>query len=106
VYVILAPIQIKPERRDAFVAAMIEDARDSVANEPGCLRFDVIQDAGDPNRIWVYEVYTDAEAFDAHTKTPHFIKWKTTVDGWRDEGPKGALRGSSVLWPSPDGFKR
>ena len=51
-FVIIAPIQIKEGHRDAFVEAMIDDAKGSVANEPGCLRFDVIQDGSDPNRIW------------------------------------------------------
>ena len=44
-YVIIAPIQIKAGFKEQFIAAVTEDARSSVANEPGCLRFDVIQDA-------------------------------------------------------------
>jgi quinol monooxygenase YgiN len=104
VYVILAPIQIKDGHRDGFVAAMVEDARDSVAKEPGCVRFDVIQDAGDPNRIWVYEVYADEAAFEAHMQTAHFAKWKAAIQHWRTDGPKGALRGSSVIWPPADEF--
>jgi len=103
-FVILAPIQIKEGFREKFVEAMVEDARDSVAHEPGCLRFDVIQDAGDPNRIWVYEVYKDEKAFEAHMQTPHFLKWKQTVADWRTDGPKGALRGSDVIWPAADKF--
>ena len=50
-YVIVAPIQIKAGFKDQFVEAVVEDARSSAANEPGCLRFDVIQDANDANRI-------------------------------------------------------
>lgn len=103
-FVILAPIQIKPAHREAFIAEMVEDARMSVENEPGCVRFDVIQDAGDVNRIWVYEVYKDEAAFELHMQTPHFLKWKNAVADWRDEWPKGALRGSSVIWPAPEAF--
>ena len=103
-YVILSPIQFKPEHREAFIVETVENARMSVANEPGCLRFDVIQDAGDPNRIWVYEVFKDEPAFESHMHMAHFLKWKNTVTPWRDEGPKGALRGSSVIWPAPDKF--
>ena len=44
-YVIVAPIQIKEGYKDAFVEAMLGDAKGSVNDEPGCLRFDVIQDA-------------------------------------------------------------
>ncbi len=100
-YVIIAPIQIKEGHKEAFIEAMLDDAKGSVANEPGCLRFDVIQDAGDPNRIWLYEVYVDEAAFQAHLQAPHFIKWRDTVKDWRDQGIQGATRGSSNIWP-PD----
>ena len=66
-YVIIAPIQIKEGFKDQFMGPMLDDARGSVNDEPGCLRFDVIQDAGDSNRIWLYEVYKDEAAFQAHT---------------------------------------
>ena len=50
-YVIIAPIQVQEGHKGAFLEAVVEDARSSVNHEPGCLRFDVIQDANDPNRI-------------------------------------------------------
>ena len=47
-YVIIAPIQVKEGFMDEFIKEIIDDAKGSVNDEPGCLRFDVIQDAGDP----------------------------------------------------------
>ena len=79
---VLVTIHIQPERRDAFVAAMLDDARGSVNDEPGCFRFDVLQDAKDPNTLYLYEVYRDQEAFQAHTRAPHFIRWRDTVQDW------------------------
>ena len=35
---------------------------------------DVIQDANHMDRVWLYEVYKDKAAFDAHVQTPHFKK--------------------------------
>ena len=110
-YVIIAPIQIQEEHREAFIEAMLDDAKGSVKNEPGCLRFDVIQDGADPNRIWLYEVYVDEAAFQAHLEAPHFIKWRDTVKDWFDRGdgegerPKGAGGGSSNIWPPDDDWK-
>lgn len=95
-YIIIAPIQIKEGHKQEFVAAMLEDAKGSLNHEPGCLRFDVVQDAGDPNRIWLYEVYVDEAAFQAHLQAPHFITWRDTVKEWRDEGPKGAARAATI----------
>ena len=101
-YVIVAPIQIKAGHKDRFIEEMIGDARGSVNDEPGCLRFDVVQDANDPNRIWLYEVYTDEAAFEEHTKAPHFIKWRDAVADWFDETSlQGAGSGAHNIWP-PD----
>ena len=82
-HVVIAPIQIKAGYKDQFIKELIEDARGSVNEEPGCLRFDVIQDANDPNRIWLYGVYRDEAAFQTHTQAPHFIKFRDTSADWR-----------------------
>ena len=100
-YVIIAPIQVKEGCKEQFMEAIIEDAQGSVNDEPGCLRFDVIQDADDPNRIWLYEVYRDEAAFQAHTQAPHFIKFRDATQDIRVEGIQGAARGSVNIWP-PD----
>ena len=104
-YVIVAPIQIKPGYKDQFIEAMVENARSSAANEPGCLRFDVIQDANEANRIWLYEVYKDEAAFQAHMQAPHFLKVRETTRDWRVEGLQGAGRGSSNIWPPDSAWK-
>ena len=101
-YIIVAPIQIKEGHKDEFMEAMLDDAKGSVNYEPGCLRFDVVQDAADSNRVWLYEVYKDEAAFQAHTQAPHFIKWRDATAEWREQGGlQGAGRGSHNIWP-PD----
>ncbi len=104
-YVIIAPIQVKEGCKDQFMEAIIEDAKGSVNDEPGCLRFDVIQDSGDENRIWLYEVYQDEDAFHAHTQAPHFIKFRDATADIRVEGIQGAARGSSNVWPTDAEWK-
>ena len=47
----VAPIQIKAAFKDPYIKGMLENAQGSVNGEPGCLRFDVVQDANDENRI-------------------------------------------------------
>ncbi|MFN8489948.1 MAG: putative quinol monooxygenase [Caldilineaceae bacterium] len=105
-YVILVPIQIKEGYKEAFLEAMLEDAKGSLNNEPGCLRFDVVQDASDPNRIWLYEVYVDEAAVEAHRQAPHFIKWRETVKDWRADGAPGGTRGGDVIWPPAAEWKK
>ena len=100
-YVIIAPVQIKQGHTGDYIEALLEDAKASVRDEPGCQRFDVIQDAGDANRVWLYEVYNDEAAFQAHLQTPHLKKLPDTTKDWREEGLQGAGRGSYNIWP-PD----
>lgn len=103
-YVLVVKIQIKPEFRDQFMQSMIEvDAKGSVQNEPGCVRFDVIEDESDPNRIYLYEVYRDRAAFDAHLQAPHFIQWRDTVQAWY-AAPTEVGRGWA-LFPSDADWK-
>ena len=105
-YLIVAPIQIKPGFIDQFVEAMLGDAKGSVENEPGCYRFEVIQDGDDSNRIWLVEVYKDEAAFKAHQQYPHYTKWAETVKDWRaDDGPIGAGPGAHNIWPTDQEWK-
>jgi len=104
-YVIIVPIQVKEGHKEEFVKASLLDAQGSVNDEPGCLRFDLIQDPGDPNRVWLYEIYKDEAAFQAHTQAPHFIKWRDTVQDWREEGPEVSVRGGTNIWPTDAEWK-
>jgi len=78
---------------------MLENAQGSVNDEPGCLKYDVVQEANDENRIWLYK---DEASFQAHTQTPHFIKFRDMRVDWREEdGLQGTGRGATNIWP-PD----
>ncbi len=65
-YAVVVPLKVKPEMREKFLAAALDDSTCSVCDEPDCLRFDVLQDNADPNRFFFYEVYRDENAFKAH----------------------------------------
>jgi len=71
-------IHIKQEYRESFKAASIENARHSIA-EPGIARFDVNEQADDPCRFVLIEVYRTQEAIAAHKETPHYAVWRDTV---------------------------
>ena len=103
-YIIHAPIQIKPGHADEFIEAILLDAKASVKNEPGCVRFDVLRDEEDPNRIYLYEVYKDKAAFEYHTTTPHIKKWQETVKDWWAE-PKLPVGKAINVWPADADWK-
>jgi autoinducer 2-degrading protein len=68
-------VKIKPELRERFLEVIEDDATSSVRDEPGCLRFEVLQDASDPDTYHFFEVYQDEAAWRAHRNTPHFARW-------------------------------
>ncbi len=71
-------VRVKPGSVEAFRRATRENAEQSV-REPGVARFDVIQDAEDPARFVLVEVYHDAQAPAAHKETAHYKKWRDAV---------------------------
>ena len=73
---LVVQMEVRPDRREEFLAGMAANAEASVRDEPGCLRFDVSSVGGDPNRFFLYELYTDADAFAAHKASPHFAEWR------------------------------
>ena len=77
---LVVQMQVRPGRREEFLAGISANAEASVRGEPGCLRFDVSSVDGDENRFVLYELYTDAEAFTAHQAAPHFAKWRSVAE--------------------------
>jgi autoinducer 2-degrading protein len=93
-YVIVAVGKVKPEHLGRYLEEILLDAIGSVNNEPGCLRFDVIQDRDEPARVCLYEIYRDADAFQAHLVAPHFKRYaEASRDVW-DE-PLNVVHGTS-----------
>lgn len=63
---------VAPGSAERFAALLKENAETSLRVEPGCRRFDVWTDASAPTRFFLYELYDDAAAFEAHLTAPHF----------------------------------
>jgi autoinducer 2-degrading protein len=80
-YVVTVIFVAKPEHRDDFRRAMIENATASREREPGCRQFDVCEKA-DGSEIFLYEVYDDEAAFQAHRVTDHFRRFDAQVKPW------------------------
>lgn len=79
---------VKQGREDDFIAASIKNHEGSV-QEPGNLRFDVLQSRSDPTRFMLYEVYESDEAAKAHKDTEHYKVWRETVEPWMAKPREG-----------------
>jgi quinol monooxygenase YgiN len=78
VFIVHVHIRVKTESIEAFKAACIENARNSL-QEPGVARFDVIQQADDSARFVLVEVYRTNEAQVHHKETAHYAAWRDAV---------------------------
>ena len=71
--------EIDLESLDAFLTIMQKNASDSLANEVGCHQFDITQDPQNPTKIFLYELYDDAVAFELHKKASHYLEFNQLV---------------------------
>ncbi|WP_251977659.1 putative quinol monooxygenase [Salinicola avicenniae] len=75
-FVVIAEFQIKPGQVPAFLALAHNDASESLANEAGCLGFDVLTPEGSEDLVVLHEVYRDRDAFEHHKTMPHYAPFK------------------------------
>jgi quinol monooxygenase YgiN len=71
-YHVAVYFDVQPEYRQDFINAAVKEGIDSGANEPGTLRFELIQDESNPNRLYLNEGYQSAETFDLHANGEYF----------------------------------
>jgi quinol monooxygenase YgiN len=78
--------RILPEHIDAYLENARLHARNSAA-EPGCRRYEVLQDTNDPTVICLFEVFQNEAAFQTHIASEHYKWWMTLSRGWRAGPP-------------------
>lgn len=73
-FAITVSFELEDGAAEKFHRLVAENARQSVALEPGCLRFDVLfpTNGAFDREVFLYEIYTDQAAFDVHLASPHF----------------------------------
>lgn len=80
--VLVVEFRIKPPFIAAFEAGIVANAQASLDTEPGCRQFDVCRDPADPALFFLYELYDDEAAVDAHLQSPHFIAMSAATSDW------------------------
>jgi len=91
-------VRIKPQLRSRFLEAIEKGALGSERDEPGCRRFNVLQDERDENVYYFYEIYENQAALEAHRTMPHYAGWLAVADTL--DGPAEVTRCTTVF---PDG---
>ena len=88
-------VKVKAEFVEAFKQATAANASNSV-KEAGIARFDVIQQADDPTKFILVEVYKTAEAPAAHKETAHYARWRDSVTEMMAE-PRQGVKYSNIF---------
>jgi autoinducer 2-degrading protein len=78
-YVNAVDIDVVPGKIENYLAAIKEVGAASIKSEPGCSEFDITVSQKDPNHLFIFEVYENAAAFDAHLKSDHYKKYAATA---------------------------
>ena len=77
--------EVDPANLYAFLTIMQKNAADSLANEVGCHQFDITQDPDNPTKIFLYELYDDAVAFEMHKQASHYLEFNDAISGMVDK---------------------
>jgi (4S)-4-hydroxy-5-phosphonooxypentane-2,3-dione isomerase len=95
--IVFVYVHVKQESIDAFKEVTSENARNSVL-EAGIARFDVVQQADDPTRFVLIEVYRDEEAPARHKETSHYLNWRDQAMDMMAE-PRSSVKYGNVFPP-------
>lgn len=99
-WVVTVEFTIRPGSADPFLKRLAVQAAESL-REPGCSQFDVCVDPSDEHRIFLYEVYSDREAFDTHLASAHFRDFDAATRPWVGSKTVAQWRLMRELRPEP-----
>lgn len=94
-HIVHVHVHVNADQVEAFRAATLENARNSV-QEPGVLRFDVLQQSDDSTRFLLIEIYKTPDDQLKHRDTAHYLKWRDTVAPMMAE-PRSAVKYGAVM---------
>lgn len=79
-YTVVVDLQVERERAKEFLELLRQNATTSLELEPGCQVFDVCQSPEDVGQFLLYEVYENAQAFQHHLETSHFLAFNRIAE--------------------------
>jgi (4S)-4-hydroxy-5-phosphonooxypentane-2,3-dione isomerase len=94
-YIVCVTARVVSEQVPAFIEATLENGR-RTRQEPGNVRFDILQAEADPTQFFLYEAYRVKDDFTRHQQTPHYLKWREAVAPWMAQ-PRQGVRHRSLF---------
>jgi quinol monooxygenase YgiN len=95
-HIVHVSVHVNLDAIDAFTSATLDNARHSM-QEPGVVRFDVLQQPDDPSRFLLVECYRTPADQLAHRETAHYLRWRDAVAPMM-ASPRAATKFAAVYW--------
>ena len=99
----LFKFEIESTNRQAFIDFIDSDIRFAEMHEPGTLRFDMYEDARDPNTFFMYEAYADEKAFEQHKQHDPYRRRESHIRPEMVMKFREFFKGGAVLFRYADG---
>ncbi len=81
---LIVEFQVKSEHRAEFITLMRGHAEGTLAEEEGCVQFDLLL-PNENGRVFLYEVYRDEAALKEHMGSERLSKTRAAYEGWYDD---------------------
>lgn len=75
-------IECIPGSRDDVLRALAAHRARCLEEEPGTLQFEVMVPSDDPGRIYLFELYRDDEALQAHVGGASLARYRAEISCW------------------------
>jgi quinol monooxygenase YgiN len=97
----IAVLDARAGLADAFRERIVELVR-QVRREPGCITFAAYEARDAPGRFYLYEIYSNAAAFDTHLKTDHVRAFISAIPALSTGGPGSLIQLNEIPAPGSD----
>lgn len=78
-------IECTPDSRILVLDALAAHRARCLMEEPGTLQFEIMVPSDDPARIYLFELYSDADALKAHAGGPSIARYRGEIASWVKE---------------------
>jgi (4S)-4-hydroxy-5-phosphonooxypentane-2,3-dione isomerase len=96
-YTVVGFTKVLPDHVDDYIESM-RICAEKTNREPGCIRYEVMQDVEDPTIMCLFQVFKDDAAYQAHQDSEHHKVWVGLSGSWRD---RSAARRNEMRYITP-----
>jgi quinol monooxygenase YgiN len=75
----IAEIEVDSMHLEAYKSILAEESKASIQLEPGVIAIFPLYEKANPTQIRILEVYANRQAYEAHLKSAHFLKYKSST---------------------------